>query len=116
MPGGGFLQNLISSSPCSDRATAELDQPDAVATAPALAPCRPAPPACLRTPRPCCRGIVESSLGRGAIELGRARGFGEVGSSGLRIDASLPSFGSHVGGVILRAAINHYIGNIAELQ
>ena len=63
-----------------------------------------------------CRGIVESSLGRGAIELGRARGFGEVGDSDLGIDTSLPSFGSHVGGVILRAAINHYVGNIAELQ
>ena len=55
-----------------------------------------------------CRGIVESSLGRGAIELGRERGFGEVGDSGLRKDTSLPSFGSHDGGVILRAAINHH--------
>ena len=55
-----------------------------------------------------CRGIVESSLGRGAIKLGRARGFGEVGNSGNGIDTSLPSFGSHVGGVILRAAINHH--------
>ena len=63
-----------------------------------------------------CHGIVESSLGRGVIELGKARGFGEVGGSGLGIDASLPSFGSHVSGVILRAAINHYMGNIAELQ
>ena len=25
-----------------------------------------------------CRGIVESSLGRGAIELDRTRGFGEM--------------------------------------
>ena len=64
----------------------------------------------------CYRGIVESSLGRGAIELGRARGFGEVGNLGDGIDRSLPSFGSHIGGVILRAAINHYMGNIAELQ
>ena len=63
-----------------------------------------------------CRGIVESSRGRGAIELGRVRGFGEVGYSGDGIDTSLPSFGSHDGGVILRAAINHYIGNIAGLQ
>ena len=55
-----------------------------------------------------CRGIVESSLGRGAIELGRVRGFGEVGDSGLGTDASLPSFGSHVGGVILRAAKSLY--------
>ena len=44
------------------------------------------------------------------------RGFGEVGDSGFGIDTSLPSFGSHDGGVTLRAAINHYIGNIAELQ
>ena len=63
-----------------------------------------------------CRGIVKSSLGRGAIELGKARGLGEVGDSGFGIDASSPSFGSHDGGVILRAAINHYMGNIAELQ
>ena len=63
-----------------------------------------------------CRGIVESSLGRGAIELGRARGFVEVGNPGDGMDTSLPSFGSHVGGVILRATINHYVGNIAELQ
>ena len=55
-----------------------------------------------------CRGIVESSLGRGAIELGRERGFGEVGDSDLSMDTGLPSFGSHDGGVILRAAINHY--------
>ena len=63
-----------------------------------------------------CRGIVESSLGRSAIELGKARDLGEVGNSGDGIDTSLPSFGSHDGGVILRAAINHYMGNIAELQ
>ena len=63
-----------------------------------------------------CRDIVESSLGRGAIELGRVRGFGDVGYSGDGIDTGLPSFGSHGGGVILRAAINHYRGNIAELQ
>ena len=63
-----------------------------------------------------CRVIVESSLGRGAIELGKARGLGEVGDSNFGLDASLPSFGSHDGGVILRAVINHYRGNIAELQ
>ena len=63
-----------------------------------------------------CRGIVESSLVRGAIELGRVRGFRDVGFSGDGIDAGLPSFGSHDGGVILRAAINHYKGNIAGLQ
>ena len=39
-----------------------------------------------------------------------------MGSSGDGTNTSLPSFGSHVGGVILRAAINHYMGNIAELQ
>ena len=39
-----------------------------------------------------------------------------MGNSGDRIDTSLPSFGSHDDGVILRAAINHYMGNIAELQ
>ena len=55
-----------------------------------------------------CRGNVESSRGRGAIELGRERGFGDVGYSGEGIDTSLPSFGSHDGGVILRAAISHY--------
>ena len=54
------------------------------------------------------RGNVDSSLDRGAIKLGRERGFGDVGYSGDGIDTSLPSFGSHVGGVILRAAINHY--------
>ena len=31
------------------------------------------------TPECYCRGIVESSRGRGAIELGRERGFGVVG-------------------------------------
>ena len=31
-----------------------------------------------------CRGIVKSSLDRGAIELGRVRGFGEVGGFRLR--------------------------------
>ena len=39
-----------------------------------------------------------------------------MGDSGFEINASLPIFGSHSGGVILRAAINHYVGNIAELQ
>ena len=60
-------------------------------------------------PRRLCRGIVESSRGRGAIELGRERGFGDVEYSGDGIDTSLPSFGSHGGGVILRAVINHYM-------
>ena len=55
-----------------------------------------------------CRGIVESSHGSGAIEIGRERGFGDVGCSCSEMDTSLPSFGSHDGGVILRAAINHY--------
>ena len=55
-----------------------------------------------------CRGNIDSSLGRGAIELGRERGFRDVGYSGDGIGTSLPSFGSHDGGVILRAAINHY--------
>ena len=45
------------------------------------------------------RGIVESNLGRGAIELGKARSFGEAGKFGNGIDTSLPSFGSHDGGV-----------------
>ena len=63
-----------------------------------------------------CHGIVESSLGRGAIELGRARGFAEVGDSGLRIDTSFTQLRITRRCVILRAAINHYIGNIAELQ
>ena len=55
-----------------------------------------------------CRGIVESSRGRGAIELGRERGFGDVGCSGDGVTKSLPSFGSRNGGETLRAAIIHY--------
>ena len=55
-----------------------------------------------------CRGNVESSRGRGAIELGREVGFRDEGGSDVEMSKSLPSFGSHDGGVILRAAINHY--------
>ena len=44
------------------------------------------------------------------------RGFGDEGFSGDGIDTGLPSFGSHGGDVILRAAINYYRGNIAVLQ
>ena len=55
-----------------------------------------------------CRGIVESSCGRGAIELGRQVGFRDDGGSDVGLSKSLPSFGSHDGGVILRAAIIHY--------
>ena len=55
-----------------------------------------------------CRGIVESSRGRGAIELGRERGFGDVGCSGDGVTKSLPSFGSRNGGETLHAAIIHY--------
>ena len=44
------------------------------------------------------------------------RGFGDVGYSGDGIDAGLPGFGSHDGGMILHAGINHYKGNIAELK
>ena len=55
-----------------------------------------------------CRGIVESSRSRGAIELGRERGFGDVGCSGNGMTKGLPSFGSRNGGETLRAAIIHY--------
>ena len=55
-----------------------------------------------------CRGIVESSHGRGAIKLGREVGFRDEGGSNVGICKSLPSFGSQDGGVILRAAIIHY--------
>ena len=55
-----------------------------------------------------CRGIVESSRDMGAIELGREGGFRDEGGSDVGKSKSLPSFGSHDGGVILRAAINHY--------
>ena len=55
-----------------------------------------------------CRGNVESSRGRGAIELGRVVGFRDEGGSDVGKEQGLPSFGSHDGGVILRAAINHY--------
>ena len=88
-----------------------------------VSPTLPVDPARNETPDLSCpmvganfRGIVESSLDRGAIELGRERGFGDVGCSCSEMDTSLPSFGSHDGGVILRAAINYDMGNIAELQ
>ena len=55
-----------------------------------------------------CRGIVESSRGRGAIELGREVGFRDEGGSDVGKSKDLPSFGSDDGGVILRAAIIHY--------
>ena len=55
-----------------------------------------------------CRGNVESSRGRGAIELRRVLGFRDEGGSDVGKEQGLPSFGSHDGGVILRAAINHY--------
>ena len=55
-----------------------------------------------------CRGIVESSLDRGAIRLGREVGIGGAGDSGDGIGTSLPSFESRNGGKILRAAIIHY--------
>ena len=55
-----------------------------------------------------CRGIVESSRDRGAIELGREVGFGDEGDAGDGKTKSLPSFGSRNGGEILRAAIIHY--------
>ena len=51
---------------------------------------------------------VKSSRGRGAIELGREVGFRDKGNSGDGMTKSLPSFGSHDGGMILRAAIIHY--------
>ena len=35
-------------------------------------------------------------------------GFRDEGGSDVGMSKSLPSFGSHDGGVILRAAINHY--------
>ena len=39
-----------------------------------------------------CCGIVESSLDRGAIRLGREVGVGDVGDSGDGMSMSLPSF------------------------
>ena len=36
-------------------------------------------------------------------------GFRDEGGSDVGMSKSLPSFGSHDGGVILRAAINHYM-------
>ena len=55
-----------------------------------------------------CRGIIESSLDRGAIRLGRGVGIGDVGDSGDGMSTSLPSFVSRNGGKTLRAAITHY--------
>ena len=55
-----------------------------------------------------CRGIVESGRDRGAIQLGREVGVGDVGNSGDGMSTSLPSFGSRNGGETLRAAIIHY--------
>ena len=55
-----------------------------------------------------CRGIVESSHGMGAIELGREVGFRDEGDSGVGMSKSLPCFGSRNGGETLRAAIIHY--------
>ena len=54
------------------------------------------------------RGIIESSRGRGAIELGREVGFRDEGGSDVGMSKSLPSFGSRNGGKILRTATNHY--------
>ena len=54
------------------------------------------------------RGIIESSLDRGAIRLGREVFEGDVGNCGDRMSTSLPSFGSRNGGETLRAAIIHY--------
>ena len=45
---------------------------------------------------------------QGAIELGREVGFRDEGGSDVGMSKSLPNFGSHDGGVILHAAINHY--------
>ena len=55
-----------------------------------------------------CHGIIESSLDRGAIQLGREVGIGDVGNSGDEMSTSLPSFGSRNGGETLRAVIIHY--------
>ena len=55
-----------------------------------------------------CRGIVESSRGRGAIKVGREVGFRDEGGSDVRMSKSLSSFGSRNGGETLRAAIIHY--------
>ena len=61
-----------------------------------------------------CRGIVESSCGRGAIELGREVGFRDEGGSDVGMSKSLPSFGSHNGEETLRAAIIHYKAIFAD--
>ena len=55
-----------------------------------------------------CRGIVESSRGRGAIELGREVGFRDQGGSNVGMCKSLPRFRSRNGGETLCAAIIHY--------
>ena len=55
-----------------------------------------------------CRGIIESSRDRGAIELGREEGIGDVGDYDDRMSTSLPSFGSRNDVETLRAAIIHY--------
>ena len=61
-----------------------------------------------------CRGIVESSLDRGAIRLGREVGIGDVDDSGDGMSTSLPSFRSRNGGETLRAAIIHYKATITD--
>ena len=80
-----------------------------------VSPTPPAAPGWIETPEVSCptvgancRGIVESSRGRGAIELGRERGFGDEGCSGNEGTKGLPSFGSRNDGETLRAAIIHY--------
>ena len=55
-----------------------------------------------------CHGTVESSRGRGAIELGREVGFRDECGYDVGMSKSLPSCGSHDGGMILRAVIIHY--------
>ena len=62
----------------------------------------------MSTPTLDCRGIVESSRGRGAIELGRERGFRDEGGSDVGMSKSLPSFRSRNGGETLHATIIHY--------
>ena len=71
---------------------------------------------CIMNVHPCnssCRGIEDSGWDRGAIYLDREVGV-NVGDSGDGIGTTLPSFGSHGGGEILRAAINHYKANNAD--
>ena len=55
-----------------------------------------------------CRGNVESSHDRDAIELCREVGIGDGGDSDDGMSTSLPSFRSRNGGETLRAAIIHY--------